>query len=184
MVLAYLKGWFFSWRTTAWLANAYVIIPAILIMFIPESPAWLVSKGRIDEARRSLEWINRYQPKTHDEKVGYIHSHNNLTNITSSTAKNTVRNATRLAHQGQKDKRRRERPLYKQQRWANCTSTTKTNRNQTNSHPSRTILLSRLLRSVRHVILFSHILRGDGSNGESLSSVGFDWFSQVYHVDG
>lgn len=63
MVLVYLKGWFLDWRLVAWLTNIYVVVPAILIMFIPESPAWLVSKGRIEQARKSLEWINRFQPQ-------------------------------------------------------------------------------------------------------------------------
>lgn len=63
MVLTYLKGWFMDWRLVAWLCNVYTILPIILIMFIPESPAWLVSKGRIEQARKSLEWINKYQPQ-------------------------------------------------------------------------------------------------------------------------
>lgn len=63
MVIAYLKGWFLDWRTVAWMCNAYSIIPCILIMFIPESPAWLVSKGKIEEAAKSLNWINKNQPQ-------------------------------------------------------------------------------------------------------------------------
>lgn len=70
MVLSYLKGWFLSWRTVAWLCNVYTVMPLVLIAFIPESPVWLVSKGRVDQARRSLEWINKYQPQP-DRKVSY-----------------------------------------------------------------------------------------------------------------
>ncbi|KAK9753919.1 Sugar transporter [Popillia japonica] len=62
MVLAYLKGWFMDWRTIAWVCNIYAIIPCILMFFIPESPAWYISKGKIDQARNSLEWIHKYQP--------------------------------------------------------------------------------------------------------------------------
>ncbi|KAJ8941213.1 hypothetical protein NQ314_010461 [Rhamnusium bicolor] len=51
------------WRTVAWLSNIYAIVPCILICFIPESPAWLVSKGRIEQAAKSLRWINKYQPQ-------------------------------------------------------------------------------------------------------------------------
>ncbi|XP_044762796.1 facilitated trehalose transporter Tret1-like isoform X1 [Coccinella septempunctata] len=63
MVMVYAKGWFMNWRTVAWLSNIYTIVPCILIMFIPESPAWLVSKGRTEDALKSLDWINKYQPQ-------------------------------------------------------------------------------------------------------------------------
>lgn len=41
----------------------YTTLPVILIMFIPESPPWLVAKGRLEQARKSLEWLHKYQPK-------------------------------------------------------------------------------------------------------------------------
>ncbi|KRT79410.1 membrane transporter [Oryctes borbonicus] len=62
MVLAYLKGWFMDWRTIAWVCNIYTVLPCVLMFFIPESPAWYISKGKIEEARKSLEWIHKYQP--------------------------------------------------------------------------------------------------------------------------
>ncbi|KAF2882927.1 hypothetical protein ILUMI_23232 [Ignelater luminosus] len=73
MVLAYLKGWFLDWRLVAWLCNVYTILPVILIMFIPESPAWLVSKGRIEQARKSLEWIHKYQPQPEHKSESFAH---------------------------------------------------------------------------------------------------------------
>ncbi|KAK9875929.1 hypothetical protein WA026_011033 [Henosepilachna vigintioctopunctata] len=63
MVLAYAKGWTMNWRTVAWLSHIYTIVPCLLIMLIPESPAWLVSRGRIEDALKSLNWINKYQPQ-------------------------------------------------------------------------------------------------------------------------
>ncbi|KAJ8917393.1 hypothetical protein NQ315_002417 [Exocentrus adspersus] len=63
MVICFLKGWFMHWKTVAWLSNFYAVVPCILICFIPESPAWLVSKGRIEQAAKSLRWINKYQPQ-------------------------------------------------------------------------------------------------------------------------
>nr|CAI5845331.1 unnamed protein product [Callosobruchus analis] len=63
MVICFLKGWFLHWRTVAWMSIAYCVIPLLLTFFIPESPAWLVSKGRIEQAAKSLRWIHRYQPQ-------------------------------------------------------------------------------------------------------------------------
>ncbi|XP_066596393.1 facilitated trehalose transporter Tret1-2 homolog isoform X2 [Prorops nasuta] len=58
MVLSYVKGAYIHWRIVAWLSIIYALVPGILIQLcIPESPVWLVSKGRIDEARKSLEWL-------------------------------------------------------------------------------------------------------------------------------
>ena len=57
MLLAYLMGAFVSWRLVAWLSIIFAVIPIFLIQFIvPESPVWLVTKGKIEEARKSLEW--------------------------------------------------------------------------------------------------------------------------------
>lgn len=72
MVLAYLKGWLINWRLVAWLCNIYTIVPAILIMFIPESPAWLVSKGRDEQAGKSLDWLYKYHAQP-EHKVRSFH---------------------------------------------------------------------------------------------------------------
>ncbi|KAF2882017.1 hypothetical protein ILUMI_24165 [Ignelater luminosus] len=71
MVIVNLKGWFMHWRLVAWLCSGYSIIPVILMLFIPESPAWLVSKGKIERARRSLEWFYKYQPQNDQMPMAY-----------------------------------------------------------------------------------------------------------------
>lgn len=64
MVLAYTKGAFMTWRMVAWLSLGYTLIPAILIqMFVPESPVWLVSKGRIEDAAKSLRFLYKSYPQ-------------------------------------------------------------------------------------------------------------------------
>jgi hypothetical protein len=58
MMLSYLKGAYLTWRTAAWTSVIYVLIPLLLIsIWIPESPVWLVARGRVDEAEKSLKWL-------------------------------------------------------------------------------------------------------------------------------
>lgn len=56
MVLSYLKGAYLDWRLVAWLNIIYAVVPVVLVeLWVPESPVWLVSKGRIEDAKKSLE---------------------------------------------------------------------------------------------------------------------------------
>jgi hypothetical protein len=58
MLLSYLKGAYFTWRTAAWTTVIYVVVPLLVIsIWIPESPVWLVARGRVDEAEKSLKWL-------------------------------------------------------------------------------------------------------------------------------
>lgn len=64
MVISYAKGAFMAWRLVAWLSIIYTVVPVIFIhMFVPESPVWLVSKGSIEEAARSLKFLYKNYPQ-------------------------------------------------------------------------------------------------------------------------
>lgn len=53
-----------AWRMVAWLSIIYTIVPVIFIhMFVPESPVWLVSKGSIEQAARSLKFLYKNYPQ-------------------------------------------------------------------------------------------------------------------------
>jgi len=74
MVLTYLGGWYLHWRTLAWICNVFIVVPCLVCIIIHESPSWLILKGKYDQARKSLEWIHKYQKKL-GEKETYAELH-------------------------------------------------------------------------------------------------------------
>lgn len=64
MCIAYGKGAFMSFRLVAWLSIIYTLVPLILIqILVPESPVWLVAKGRIEDAAKSLKYLYKAYPQ-------------------------------------------------------------------------------------------------------------------------
>ncbi|XP_050100885.1 uncharacterized protein LOC126581345 [Anopheles aquasalis] len=57
VLLEFLMGSFMRWRTVALVSSVVPILAAILLFFIPESPAWLASKGRLEESQSALAWL-------------------------------------------------------------------------------------------------------------------------------
>ena len=83
MLSAWGFGYFLNWRTTAYFLIIPPIILILLILFIPETPYWLVENSRFKEAKNSLEFmrgkeydvteefneiIQRYQIKMEESK--------------------------------------------------------------------------------------------------------------------
>ncbi|KAK3912061.1 Facilitated trehalose transporter Tret1 [Frankliniella fusca] len=65
MVIMYVLGATLHWRTAAWVCGASPFIGVLLMYFFCyESPIWLVSKGRHEEAGRSLRAYARANPTT------------------------------------------------------------------------------------------------------------------------
>lgn len=49
MVFTYIGGALLHWRTIAWIAILFTLLPTIFIaIYVPESPVYLVSKGQIE----------------------------------------------------------------------------------------------------------------------------------------
>lgn len=59
ILMIYTLGFIFpsDWRMVAGIAAIFCIFTLSLVFFIPESPTWLISKGRLDDARKALGYI-------------------------------------------------------------------------------------------------------------------------------
>lgn len=55
--MVYLMNTFMAWRTVSLVCLSVPIITAICLCFIPETPQWLLSKGRTADAEKSLQWL-------------------------------------------------------------------------------------------------------------------------------
>ncbi|CAI6342765.1 unnamed protein product [Macrosiphum euphorbiae] len=56
-LLGFILGSLFDWRTVALLSTLCPIICVSLIIFIPESPIWLIAKGKNDKAEKAICWL-------------------------------------------------------------------------------------------------------------------------------
>lgn len=50
-------GTYFSWQQSALICSFITFTSLCLIIYNPESPSWLIAKGRIDEARKVYIWL-------------------------------------------------------------------------------------------------------------------------------
>nr|XP_018909634.1 PREDICTED: facilitated trehalose transporter Tret1-like [Bemisia tabaci] len=53
----FLFGYLFDWRTVALVSSSCSIITFTFMTQLPESPTWLIVRGRLDEAKKSLCWL-------------------------------------------------------------------------------------------------------------------------------
>ena len=51
--------WFKDWHKIQWMLALYVMPFFVYYWLVPESPRWLLSQGKVDEARRVLLKITR-----------------------------------------------------------------------------------------------------------------------------
>ncbi|XP_071454715.1 trehalose transporter 1-like protein isoform X2 [Hetaerina americana] len=63
ILLVYLFGWLFSWRIVAGIAVCFHLFSFAALCTVPESPVWLVSRGRKEDAHRALLWFHRVPAK-------------------------------------------------------------------------------------------------------------------------
>lgn len=57
ILVQFVLGTFLEWRTIALVCSVMPAVTIIALYFVPESPYWLLTKNRVNEARKSLAWL-------------------------------------------------------------------------------------------------------------------------------
>lgn len=65
-MLIYWLNTILSWRQLALICTAVPVIATLAILLVPETPIWLLSKGRTDDALKALQWLRGW---TANEKI-------------------------------------------------------------------------------------------------------------------
>ncbi|XP_037887671.1 facilitated trehalose transporter Tret1-2 homolog [Glossina fuscipes] len=72
ITVIYVLGYFIrtDWRLIGWICTGFQVLALMSVLPMPESPNWLISKGRLQEARKSLNYFRGLDKKatiTHPE---------------------------------------------------------------------------------------------------------------------
>lgn len=73
--LSHLWGAHLTWKVTAIVSSLFPIISIAIISLSPESPSWLVSKGKYEEARKSFKWVRGDGEEQRTELNSMINAH-------------------------------------------------------------------------------------------------------------
>ncbi|KAK5119575.1 hypothetical protein LTR85_007403 [Meristemomyces frigidus] len=76
-----------SWRTPVGLGMTFMVPPLLLIVFLPESPRYLVLTGREAEAKSVLSALNEDSPEDEDIHREFLMIKNTLLHLTSGGVK-------------------------------------------------------------------------------------------------
>ncbi|XP_026678272.1 facilitated trehalose transporter Tret1-like [Diaphorina citri] len=63
ILVIYFVNAFADWRTTCLISSIFPVLAIIMLVFLPESPTWLISKGKLAEAEQSLRWLRGWSKK-------------------------------------------------------------------------------------------------------------------------
>lgn len=73
--MCFVAGKYMDWSQLAFLGGALPIPFLLLMLIIPETPRWYVSKGKDEAARKALQWLRGKQADVEPELKGIIKSH-------------------------------------------------------------------------------------------------------------
>ncbi|XP_069687135.1 facilitated trehalose transporter Tret1-like [Periplaneta americana] len=72
ILLSYVMGAWLPWNQLAWASAIFPALLLIVMIPLPESPAWLLSRGRIEDAEKSMKWLHHPPRNPETESPVYI----------------------------------------------------------------------------------------------------------------
>lgn len=70
--IQFIFGTFLHWRTIALVNVVFPVLAMIALYGVPESPHWLMGKGRVEDAEKSLQWLRGWV-EPHEVQVELSH---------------------------------------------------------------------------------------------------------------
>jgi facilitated trehalose transporter len=89
ILLSYVMGAWLPWNQLAWSSAVFPALLLFVMIPLPESPAWLLSKGHITDAEKSLKWLH-HQPRTANDSIPVELQQTSVYAITSQTTQHSV----------------------------------------------------------------------------------------------
>ncbi|CAD7092819.1 unnamed protein product [Hermetia illucens] len=87
-LVVYLLGSLMDWRTAALVCLCVPVMTMVAICFVPETPMWLLSKHRKDDALKSLQWLRGWvSPKAVEKEFSEMQRYSVNSNKCSDCAK-------------------------------------------------------------------------------------------------
>lgn len=84
--LIYSIGAITDWQTTALIAMIAPVAAFVTILLIPESPVWLLSQGRSEEAAKALSWLRGWTtPDMVKEELQHLAAYSSRENSNSES---------------------------------------------------------------------------------------------------
>lgn len=75
ILLCFVAGKYVNWDGLAFIGSALPVPFLVLMLLIPETPRWFVSRGREERARKALQWLRGKQADVEPELKGIVKSH-------------------------------------------------------------------------------------------------------------
>lgn len=72
ILLCFVAGRYMNWSNLAFLGGALNVPFFLLMLIIPETPRWYVSRGRDEDARKALQWLRGKKADVEPELKGLI----------------------------------------------------------------------------------------------------------------
>ncbi|KAJ0171209.1 hypothetical protein K1T71_013408 [Dendrolimus kikuchii] len=74
ILVVHIIGTFITWQWTAAICTVFPALTVVLLLFIPESPTWLISKGSLEDGAKSFCWLRGYSDEAKVELRAIIDS--------------------------------------------------------------------------------------------------------------